>query len=432
MMRLVRCLRLIFVFEVFFASSVFAQPSGSVTGNTKADIKLSKLVMVTSERIGQLPEVEQLPWKNYLSRSETFARNERSVLAAELAKSGQSSSRAAPNNSKEFELGSKVEASWLASPETAQLAEIILSYQTPTGGWSKAIDYATGVRPAGTHWTSQSGLGWHYCGTLDNRSTTEQIRFLAHLHTAKPRDQYRDGAIRGLRWLLDAQFPNGGWPQVYPLESGYHEAITLNDGAMMHAMQLLQEVGDGKSPFEWVDESIRKEAAAASTKGIACLIRAQVVIDSKPTVWCAQHAPITLLPVAARLKEPPSLSGGESADLVKYFMRSAPDSPAIRDSIAAACDWFETHKITGLKKTKNERGKTDYVPDTTTNDVLWARFYDLKTQKPIFAGSQDGVVYSTYSEMAKNNKVAYDYFTTRPMDVITKEADRWKKRTASQ
>ncbi len=30
--------------------------------------------------------------------------------------------------------------------------------------------------------------------------------------------------------------------------------------------------------------------------------------------------------------------------------------------------------------------------------------------------------------MAKNNKVAYDYFTSKPNDIITKEFERWRKR----
>jgi PelA/Pel-15E family pectate lyase len=122
------------------------------------------------------------------------------------------------------------------------------------------------------------------------------------------------------------------------------------------------------------------------------------------------------------------LSGGESAELVKFLMREAPDTTATRNAINAAIAWFESHAMKGLKQVKNENGKTDYVLDNSSTEVRWARFYDLKTLKPIFAGAQDGVIYSSYSEMAKHNKVGYDYFTTRPRDLLTKEHDRWKKR----
>ena len=419
------------LFLICVTRSLLAQETNALSKTAQSERVSQPLKHVTAERIQQMPEKELIAWMTYLSKSNAHILNERNILAGEVDRAGLSASRPAPNNSKEFEFDSKVATAWFTTAETAKLADIVLSYQTPTGGWSKAIDYSRGARTEGTHWTSQSGLGWHYCGTLDNRSTTEQIRFLAHVYSAQPQDRFQDGAIRGIQWLLGAQYPNGGWPQVYPLEPGYHEAITLNDNAMLHAIQVLQEVGAGQSPYTWIDAALRNKAVIAATKGIDCLLRAQVVVDGKLSVWCAQHDPISLEPVAARLKEPPSLSGGESAELVKFLFREAPDTPATRKAIDAAIAWFESHAIEGLRQVKNESGKTDYVLDDSSTEIRWARFYDLKTQKPIFAGGQDGVIYSSYGEMAKNNKVGYDYFTTRPRDLLTKELDRWKKRIKS-
>jgi hypothetical protein len=56
----------------------------------------------------------------------------------------------------------------------------------------------------------------------------------------------------------------------------------------------------------------------------------------------------------------------------------------------------------------------------------------VKTAKPMFAGGQDGKVYDTFHEMAQHNKVTYDYFSTKPADVVGKEVDRWKKRIAKE
>ncbi len=281
--------------------------SDTVSGKAdKSDLKPRKLL--TEERIQKLPEAEKVSWNRYLTKSDNYALHERKTLSVEIAKAGLTQSRPAPNNRKEFELPSKVATSWLENPETIKLAEVVMSYQTPTGGWSKAVDYSKGPRSLGTHWTSQSDLGWHYCGTLDNRSTTEQVRFLAYMYTTRADARYREAVNRAIRWLLDAQYPNGGWPQVYPVESGYHEAITLNDNAMLHAIQTLQDVGKRSPPYEWIDEDLRRAASDAADKGIECFLNAQVIIDGKTTVWCAQHDPLTLEPVAARLKEPASLS----------------------------------------------------------------------------------------------------------------------------
>jgi PelA/Pel-15E family pectate lyase len=132
--------------------------------------------------------------------------------------------------------------------------------------------------------------------------------------------------------------------------------------------------------------------------------------------------------VKARLKEPPSLSGGESASLVKFLMRSGPVTPEVVTMIESAMAWFDSHRITGLRKTKNAAGRTDFVTDPASTEVHWARFYDLQTGRPIFAGADDGIIYGSFSEMAAKNKVAYDFFSSRPRVLFEKELPRWRKR----
>jgi PelA/Pel-15E family pectate lyase len=387
-------------------------------------------IHVTPERIAVLPDAEREAWTAYVMQSREKAHLDHETLANECRGIRAAVSKPAPTDGGRFICPTKVEAAYFASAEAGALATTILSYQTPSGAWSKAVDYTKGTRPPGTHWTTQSEAGWHYCGTLDNYSTTEQITFLAQVHQATKREDCREGALRGLEWLFAAQFPNGGWPQVYPLETGYHEAITLNDDAMLHALELLLAVSSGEAPFGFCDEALRKRAGAAYERGIQCLLNCQVKVQGKPTVWCAQHHPITLAPVAARLKEPVSLSGAESAHLLKFLMREGPTTEAVRKAVENAVGWLEAHRITDLRKTTNAAGKTDYVKDPTSTEVLWARFYDVESGEPIFAGGQDGIVYKTYHDMAQHNKVTYDYFTTKPGDIVGKERQRWEKRLA--
>ena len=71
--------------------------------------------------------------------------------------------------------------------------------------------------------------------TLDNNSTTSELRFLALAGDVAPDPRYRAAFLRGLEYLHAAQFPNGCWPQVYPLQGGYHDAATFNDDASVNA-----------------------------------------------------------------------------------------------------------------------------------------------------------------------------------------------------
>ena len=58
---------------------------------------------------------------------------------------------------------------------------------------------------------------WNYVGTLDNDATNTELHFLAKVQAQAPGkegDAYRASFIKGIHYLLAAQFPNGGFPQV--------------------------------------------------------------------------------------------------------------------------------------------------------------------------------------------------------------------------
>ena len=61
---------------------------------------------------------------------------------------------------------------------------------------------------------------WHYVGTFDNDATFTELSFLARVITAgnAPGNAYYIASFqRGMDYVLAAQYPNGGWPQVWPL-----------------------------------------------------------------------------------------------------------------------------------------------------------------------------------------------------------------------
>ncbi len=394
----------------------------------EARVKPREFQMLAVERFAELPDSDRAKWDAYMHRSNGCFENEREALAAECRKLGVARSRPAPASRSAFQSRPGRDDAWFTSAEARELANVIISYQTPTGGWSKAVDYRGGPRAPGIHWTSQSGDGWHYCGTLDNGSTTEQIRFLAAVHSAAPHAEIQSAVLRGIEWVFAAQFPNGAWPQNYPAEPGYHEAATLNDNALLHAMELMHDLAKGNAPFTFIDTAVSKRARESFDRALAWLAAAQVKVNGRATVWCAQHHPITLEPVAARKKEPPSLSGAESAEMLKFLMRKVPVSPATTGMVEPALEWLAAHRITGMRKTRNAQDRTDYVPDASSREVYWARFYNVQTGKPIFAGADDGLIYGTFSEMAAKNEVGYDYFTTKPAELLEKEMVRWRER----
>ena len=165
--------------------------------------------MLTDELLAKQPEAQRAEWTAYIAQSRAFAAEEHRILDEERTKA---EAKPAPGNRAEFVFDSDTPTEWFASAENQKLADIVISYQTPSGGWSKAVDYAKGPRQPGTHWTAQTGGAWHYCGTFDNRTTTEQIKFLAGVFTATKRDDVKAALMKGLDYVFAAQYPNGGWP----------------------------------------------------------------------------------------------------------------------------------------------------------------------------------------------------------------------------
>ena len=247
---------------------------------------------------------------------------------------------------------------------------------------------------------------------------------------ATKREDCKASFIKGLNFITAAQYPNGGWPQVYPLEGKYHDDIAFNDNAITNILELLQGIASNEPSYAFLDEAQRKQAADALEKGINCLLKTQIVQDGRKTVWCSQFDPLTLQPSSARKMEPATLSGLESARTLKFLMSLTHPTPEIVACIESGLKWFEDARITGMG-TKEVDGKTIYVADPASTEVRWARFYDLKTSKPVFPG-RDGVLYETFEAMAAKNKLGYDFYTSQPNSIITNGQKKWRKMLASQ
>ena len=180
------------------------------------------------------PAAERAAWLAYLERSEAFARAEKASMFAERV--GMSAVPAAPATGNPDEsMPTDRPAAWYAGPEAKAVAANILSFQSPTGGWSKNQDRRTPPRVKGQYYVAgEAGESWSNWGTFDNGATQKELAFLARVQAQYPGpegDAYRAAFLKGVTYILVSQYPNGAWPQIYPLMGGYHDALTYNDDA---------------------------------------------------------------------------------------------------------------------------------------------------------------------------------------------------------
>ena len=297
---------------------------------------------------------------------------------------------------------------WYKTAEAQRIAANVLLYQHPNGGWEKNLDMIAPPKspPKET--------------TIDNGATTTQITFLVRVGTP----EFQAAALKGVDYLLAAQYPSGGWPQFFPLKKGYYTHITFNDDAMINVLTLLREIAQNKPIYSFIDAPRRQKAATAVAKGIACILKCQVVQRGKKTLWCAQHDEVTLAPAKARAYELPSLSGSESVPILRFLMGEKP-TPEIKEAIEGGVAWLKANSLTGIRVEK-KNGDAFVVQDPSA-PPCWARFYDLETGKPFFCG-RDGIKKATMAEIEQERRKGYSWYSNRGNELLTKDYPAWQDR----
>ena len=310
-----------------------------------------------------------------------------------------------------------------------RIADNVLLYQRTSGGWPKNQDMARTLDA--TDRVPLEDERSRTDSTIDNGATTTQMRFLARVAAAGHQARFEDAFRKGLEYLLAAQYPNGGWPQSFPNPKGYSAHITFNDNAMVNVLDLLRDIVRRRPEFDFVEETARRRTEEAMAKGIDCILHCQVIVRGRRTSWCAQHNARTLAPAPARSYEKASLSGGESVGIVRFLMGIEQPGPEIRQAVEAAVAWFREVKLTGIRQVeKRDRslpgGRDKIIVADPQAPALWARFYEIGSNRPIFSG-RDGIIKYSLAEIEHERRVGYAWYTDAPARLLEEDYPRWRE-----
>ena len=310
--------------------------------------------------------------------------------------------------------------------------ESILLHQRSNGGWPKNFDREKSLTDKQKKQLiadkAKTDTGF------DNGATHSEVRHLAKLYLKNPNIVYQSACLRGINFMLSAQYPNGGWPQFYPLGRGYSRHITFNDGAMIGVMRALKDITSNTKDYPFVDEMVREQCRQALARGLQCILDSQIIVNGRKTAWCAQHDEKTLAPRKARSYELASLSGGESVGIVQYLMSIDDPSPAVIESIQSAVAWFESAKLEGIRQVRKAakdtpKGFDKIIIQDPTAPPIWARFYSIANNQPIFC-SRDGKPKKKLSEISYERRNGYSWLGYYATDLLSKSYPEWQTRWA--
>ncbi len=268
-------------------------------------------------------------------------------------------------------------------------AEALCYGQLAGGGWAQVVDFdPRGAKVA--QYRNGRGRGKNN-STLDDDISQAAIRFLMQADQAhKFRHQViHEAAGVALDALLKAQFPNGGFPQVWaapvpqqpvvranypPYDwrtegriKNYWDMYTLNDG-------LAGTVSDALIDAHRIYHDSRYEAALARLGDF--LILAQMP-DPQPA-WAQQYN-YQMQPIWARRFEPAAITGGESQDALETLLKiyRHMGDPKYLAPIPRALAYL----------------KQSQLPDGRL-----ARYYELKTNKPLYMTRRGDEYTLTYDD----------------------------------
>ncbi|NIJ20284.1 PelA/Pel-15E family pectate lyase [Sphingomonas naasensis] len=308
--------------------------------------------------------------------------------------------------------------SWFAGDEARTIADNILSWQDPkAGGWplmNTTLEPNRGDPAQAGPWGTRAAL---------IKATVNEMRFLARAHAAKPDPRYPAAIDRGLGYILDAQYPGGGFPHSWPVFTNpYDHQATFNDDEIVDLMELLRDVAT-RPEFGILPTARRKAAQAGFDRGLDFILKTQIQANGERTAWAQQYDEKTLAPRGARAFEPVAISGGESAGVLLLLMSIERPGQEVRRAIEAGVAWYRKVQIDGLRV---EVTADDRIarPDPSA-PTIWARYYQIGTNRPIFVG-RDGVIRYAMAEVEQERRAGYAWYGNGGSAVLARYAE-WVK-----
>jgi PelA/Pel-15E family pectate lyase len=323
----------------------------------------------------------------------------------------------------------------------AKVAQTLIDAQLPCGGWNYMFDlagedslkkwYATIGRQA---WRMEEFQHYYGNATFDDGGTICAAELLLRMFVEKKDPAFRPALDRAIRFVLQSQYPSGGWPQRYPLmhdhvflgKADYTPFITLNDDVCLDNIEFLLQCRQAIG-LDSITEPI--------DRAMDLLIRLQT--PPPYAGWADQYFVDDLKPAHARSYEPQALNTTTTMEMIDLLMKyyRLTGNKKFLAGIPQAIDFLETLKLSDADIQRAGRTLRD------TALIFIPRYVNAETGIPQFIHRKGSNIANGHyyfdqedlrqtvthiSSFATANiaalRLAYDEILKTPVDELTKDS----------
>jgi PelA/Pel-15E family pectate lyase len=219
-----------------------------------------------------------------------------------------------------------------------EVAGALMTAQHPSGGWNYVYDFA-GERSLAEWYASVAQSAWRLeefhihpdNATFDDACSAEATQFLLRLQLTRPEPALEAALHRALGFVRRSQYPNGGWPQRYPLQPDYTSFVTFNDDVLGENMKTLL-----MAHAAWGDPHALQQLRAA----MASVVQTQQPLPQPG--WGLQHD-LEGRPAAGRSFEPAAFATHTTAANISLLLtfHELTGNPEFSQRVPEALDWLE-------------------------------------------------------------------------------------------
>ena len=351
-------------------------------------------------------------WHHYIQRSESLREQDNSLIKQELFELKLTR----PKPAKAIKKVDRINYwEFIKRQKAIPLDQInnMISWQAPNGGWSKNTDFYSNKRQKAQYFGQEPS----YVSTIDNKATIIQVLQLKEALKAYQHEYIAESLHRAIHFLLNAQYPNGGFPQVYPLVGGYHDLVTYNDDALSLILKIFDDLVHSPDAYKLSPELIQKVTKAFHLL-IARLEQDQHSAGADKAAWGQQHHPLNFSLQPARAYEMASLASMETANMLAVLIDLKTSSPSIEMMITKGCKWIDKTKMSA-KKWQRYPDRASEIINGDSDDIIWPRFISVTSSKALF-GDRDGKIYDSVDKVSLERQLGYAWYHASPKAALEK------------